>query len=927
MTVRPRPPRVLALLVRLRSRGDEREAIEADLEELYAGRCETRGRVYAFARYVRDVLSLWRPLRPRLGALASDAGRAWDRGRARTPMHIDAVRDVLQDIRYAGRRLGRHPASTIAAMATLALAVGANVAIFNLIDRVVLHPLDVPNASELMTPQRTFQSRGVQYRRGALDWEQVDRVHELATLPDVAVSSTTLDPASRRMVLAMKGHSEPDIVDGRFVSENFFRVLGLRPVLGRDFDAADDAGEGASVVIVGETFWRTRLGAARDIVGQSIQVNGVPAVIVGVASSSFTGTELGAAPPALFLPLMSGARLATDIGAQTDGRGRHFTSRNGDYSNANLSPVSPLSAFSILARVKPRDRGRVQAEFTSVFGPEWSMVPLADTMLPFDARSELRRFLLLLAGAAALTFLIGCANLASLLLARTEERRGELAIRAALGAGRLRVVEELLVEAGLLAVAGTAAALIVSDGIERALSVFVLPGGILIGSLRHGTETSTILFASACAILAALVTGFAPALRAAGKHLALDVRREAAAPRLGGARLLAGVQAAICVVLVFAGLLFVRTLSHALATDVGFDAHGLASATISVPRSFRGYMATNEFVARARRIHGIVAVTTGPLPLIPSAGDMNAAAVVLDGVPAALATPVTIVYAAADYFTTLGQSLVTGRDFDERDHEGTEQVAILNTAAARALWSTTNPLGHHIGFPEGNGGAVPRTDRAVVGVVRDVKLKSLGDAGVPIIYLARQQNESYLAGYTVGSGNLYVILREANDVAGVAAALASAAADVGLSLQAVTPFDQRLGELLMPQRLGRALLLLLGVMALALTIVGVYGLTACVVARNTKEIGVRIALGAGAPAIVRAVVGRTYVPVLAGSAVGCVVAWTSGRLADRFMYGMRGSDVLTIVGAAVVVIASAGVATWLPARRALRIDPIETLRD
>ncbi len=920
-----RPPRLARWLVGLRSLGDHRHEIEGDLDELYAVRRTTRGRVYAGWRYYRDVLSLWRRLDPRP---AADSSLHVPHARLGTSVRSSArarasLASVWPDARYAARRLARRPAMTMAAVATLALAVGANIAIFGLIDRVVLHPLDVPDPSELVTAQRTFKSQGVEYRRASMDWEDVGYARELSALPNVAVSTSSMDRASKRLVVVVNGRDEPLVVDGTFVSENYFRVLGMKPALGRDFAPADNAGDGASVVIVSSAFWGTRLGGAKDVIGRTLHINGVPAVIIGVASPSFTGTDLGVAAPDIFLPLATGPRLATDIGAQTDGRGMHFAGG----MNRERSSVSPLSDFSVVARLKSREQGHAQAEFVATFGAEWSLVPLVDTMLPFDARSDLRQFLLLLAGAVALTFLIGCANLASLLLARTEERRVELAVRAALGAGRWRLVQELGVEAALLAVAGSAAAVLVASWIDQGLSAFVLPGGIAVSSLRHGVDEGTILFASSCAIVAALLIGFAPVLRATSRHLALDVQRQGgSAPRLGGARVLAGVQAAVAVVLVFAGILFVRTLSNALATDLGFDPHGLAAATISAPRSPGSYAAIEELVARARDIPGIVAVTAGPLPLVrASEGTQNSVSV--DGVPVALKVPIDVVYATAAYFSTLGQPLAGGRDFNDHDRADAEPVAIVNAAAARLLWSTTNPLGHHVKLFAQFSSSTMSADRAVVGVVRDVKLRSLGDAGVPVIYLSRQQNEAYLAGYMAGAGNSFLVFRDSGKVAGIAAALARAATEVGLSLQAVTPLDQRIGEILMPQRLGRALLLLLGAMALALTIVGIYGLTACVVARHTKEIGVRMALGAGEPAIVRAVVGKTYVPVLAGAGVGGVMAWASGRLADRFMYGIHGSDVVTVAGAAAVVIVSAALATWLPARRALRIDPIETLRD
>jgi hypothetical protein len=292
----------------------------------------------------------------------------------------------------------------------------------------------------------------------------------------------------------------------------------------------------------------------------------------------------------------------------------------------------------------------------------------------------------------------------------------------------------------------------------------------------------------------------------------------------------------------------------------------------------------------------------------------------IDGRPASSdgTTAVQIVYVSPEYFATIGQALVRGREFEGSDASGAPRVAIVNETAARRFWPDRDPLGRRIGF-EG-----PAEEFTVVGVVADVKLETLLESGRPIVYLARQQHSSYLAGWTRGAGEAFVILRTNAEAAAVTQALTRAAADVGLPFQGVTPLEQRIGELLMPQRVGRMLLTLLGGMALMLTIVGIYGLVACLVARNTKEIGIRMTLGAGRQEIL--LVNSAIVPIACGVLAGSIVAWYGGRFADRFMYGMTGSDPATLALAAGAIAGAAVFAALLPAHRALRIDPVAALR-
>jgi predicted permease len=701
-------------------------------------------------------------------------------------------------------------------------------------------------------------------------------------------------------------------------------VLGLRPALGRDFVDADDQLTASAVAILSDRGWRTRFAADASIVGRTIHVNNVLVLIVGVLPATFAGIDLGAPPPEIYLPLMTASRLADNGGAQTDGRGRLWTG-SGPGSGL-VSSISPVVNVMGIARVTAGTTARLQAEL-STHGPfaNWTVVRVADTMLPFGSWPEIRQFVGLLATAVALTLIIGCANLAGLLLARAEARRTELSVRAALGASRTRLAQQVAVEAALLAAAGGAAAWMLDRGIERALAPFVLPGGIAIGALPETSASRLLAIAAAFVILVAAIIAIAPATLAMSRRLSLDLkRRGGGSSRLGLARGLVGVQVAIGVVLTFSASLFIQSLSNALATDVGFQRDGLVSATLAMPREKQmfGSEAIEALAAKIRELPDVSAASVGPLPLVQGS-DFTYTDIRADGAPIDTTAPIDVVYASADYFTTLGQPLVRGRDFDDRDRANGRLVMIVNDAAARLLWSTgADPLEHHVTISS----AGRSTDYAVVGVTQDVRLKTLRDTNRPVLYLCRPQHAIYLSGFMAGAGHASLIVRTSRDASAITGSLRATATAEGFSLTDVTTMSQAIDTLVMPQRLGRALLTLLGVTAIVLTVVGMYGLVAAVVARQKKEIGIRMALGAKPRAIVRSVLTKTSAPLLTGIAAGAAFGWWGGHLADRFMYGIRGANPVTMTIAIALVTGAGLAAAWLPTRRALRINPIDTLR-
>lgn len=849
-----------------------------------------------------------------------------------------AVRAVVQDVRDALRRLRRAPVFTIGAVLTLALAVGANLAIFTLIDRVLLHPLDVHDPDRLFVFGRTIAIRGKSTPFTYTWWANVNAIRNMHTVDDVAVVTRAADPATRQIVVAGPGDAAPEAVDGRFVSSNFFRVLGVDMAVGRDFTAQQDDAGAPPVAVLSQALWRRRFAGDPAAVGRTMSVNGVPTTIVGVAPATFTGVEIGATPPAVFLPIMAGARLAVGPGYETDGHGGMFTPMPGGTSSMVVSDVSPLVEFVVIARVAAERLAPAQAELTSLvangvienrpIAASWHLVPLVDTVLPVDARSTVSQFMAVLGAAVALTLLLGCANLASLLAARVDERHEEITVRVALGASRARLIRPIVAEAIAIAAAGGLAAVVVAQWIERAFSAFVLPGAITVSTLPPMSASRVLCWTAPLAVAAAVLIGIAPATRVTRWRLtAGGQRHRPVIGRFDMARVLVGAQAAIGVVLVFAAALFVRTMVSALAIDPGFNPDGLLAVSLSTKDRggdpFAGLAKTDAFVAAARQLPGVVAATAGMVPLV-SLRDFPVEHVAVDGVPTTPPAPVVVTYAADDYFRTLRQPILQGREFNASDAANAEPVIILSASAARTFWPHGAAVGHHLTVSTMRSFA--GTPALVVGVAGDVALHNLRDASPLVVYRAPSQNRAFLAGVAFGSGHAPIVIRTSGDAAAFVPTVTKFARDAGFSVESVRTVGEAVDDLLMPQRLGRALLTLLGALALVLTIVGVYSLVSSVVVRDRKEVGVRIALGARPRHVTAAVLARVARPLVAGLAAGVLSAWWGGRFADRFLYGARSHDPATLAIAVGAIVASSLLASTRPLLRALRIDPIETLR-
>ena len=844
----------------------------------------------------------------------------------------------IQDLRHAVRVLAKRPAPTAAAILTLALAIGASVSMFSLIDRVLFRPLAVADPSSLVVVERTTERTGVESNRPRMYWNRYVQLRDtsMSTLDGVAASS---DDYAAGLPVSFGSGQPVEHLPSLFITANYFQVLGLRLAAGREFDPAEAPNMAAPAAILSHRLWRTRFGSSPRILSQTIQVNGAPVRIAGVAPEGFDGTQLRAKPPDLFFPLLAAPRILEDTGRSSDGRGGGGLGRLPEGTarpDVDVSPISPLENLTVVGRMNPGVAlEQAQAEFAVRMGPDTGhcLAHLSQTVLPFQSRADIRQFLTLLAGAVGATLLIGCANLASLFLARTEERRAELAIRAALGAARARLVQGIAAEVAVLVLAGGAAGFLVALSIDRGLSAFGLPGEIPLSALRNGVDLRVLVFGVAVTAIVTLLIAFGSAWRGAMVDPARDFRANIASARLTPTLYLAGLQVALGVVLVFGALLFVRSVSQALATDLGFDPDGLVSVAVVPPTQISiafemssGATALtsslNAFADRVRAMPGISSATIGPMPLLEGSNSSTEVAQV-DNVPLEVPDSLEVVYIDPDYFTTLNQRFVRGRNMDD-DIDGYDSpfAGIVNESAMRRFWPDRDPIGRRLSL-----GLNSREPVTVVGVVRDSKLMSLQAGNPPTIYLSRSRDPFFMTARLLAFGSReFLILRTALDPPALAPLLREAAAQEGLTLGEVTAFNDGLRGLIMPQRLARLYLVLLGIVAVLLTGVGAYGLIAYTVAQSEKEIGVRRALGAPAADIVRIVTRRTFWPVIGGAAGGSAFALWAGQFANRFMYGIGEADTATLIVAVAIVLVSTVCATAIPVRRALRVNPVETLR-
>jgi macrolide transport system ATP-binding/permease protein len=828
--------------------------------------------------------------------------------------------DLAQDVRYGLRTLRRAPGYTAAAVLTLALGVGANSAIFSLVNATLLQRLPARDPQRL-AGVRTENSSVFSYP-------------EYADLRDHQTAFDGL-VASGAITASLNADGQTDLVRGVIVTGNYFQVLGVGPALGRVLQPSDDRAPGAHpVAVISHGLWRRRFGGRPDIVGHEVLLNGHRFTIVGVTSPEFDGAPLGVITD-LFVPMMMQATMRPPRGGYSgDMDPDLLQSRNRRwlFLMGRLKPE--MSAVQAQATLAPLGTSLAQAAAPGTPARRFIVWPAAGG--DPERRAQLVPVAALLLSVVGAVLLLACANVANLSLSRGAARGREIAIRLAIGASRGRLVRQLLTESVLIAVAGGGLGFLLGYGAVAALRAAPLPAGAPPLTVRF-VDVRVLGFTLAVSILAGVIFGLAPALGAARTALvpALKDGRAAADPRGRRLDLRGGLvigQTALSLLLLVAAGLFLRSLQRTQAIRPGFDADRLVVTLLQIDllryTRDQGREFYRQVIEDVRALPGVESAGVARVAVLAGGGRSSSLHIEgrsgpVDevrsegGGPVRGTDVVNVNVVDAGYFETMGIPLVSGRGFGEEDGATAPPAAIVNEAFAR------------VHFPQGTGGDVPSPRisldgprgpwRAVVGVFRDSKYRTLTEPPTPTVYLPLAQNHET---------GVFLYVRAARDPASLVPSLRRTvwSREPNLPLPEVQPVMDMIGGSLYAARMGAMLLSVFGGLALLLSAIGVYGVMAFSVARRTREIGVRMALGAHRGTVLRLVVADGMRLVAAGALLGLAGALAGGRWLESFLYGISSVDGMTYAGVALLLGLVALIACLIPARRAASVDPLVALR-
>jgi putative ABC transport system permease protein len=801
--------------------------------------------------------------------------------------YLSALR---QDAGYALRQLRRAPGFTAVAILTLALAIGANTAIFSAVSAVLLSPLPYPAADRLTV---LWAARGEQKQL-------------LATMPDVkewrARNHTFDDVAiARSQSVNLTGGERPDRLLGSFVTANALRLLGARAGMGRLFtDEETTEGTGQAVALVSDAMWKTRFGGDRGIVSRTLILNGRPHVVIGVMAPEFRDLY---DPTEVWLPITSAPspNWFTRANPAVWGLGRLKPGVTVDQARRDLSGIMRQLA----------------AEYPATnAGFDATVISMQDSLV-----GQVRPFLLIMFAFVGVVLLIACANVANLLLARSASRQREMSLRAALGAGRGRLIRQLLTESLILSTIGGIVGIALAHWAIQWL-VTAVPGGLPAFG-KVGLDRRVLLFSTAITVLTGLLFGAMPALYAARANLndSLNLRADGAIGGRGDVRnTFVAVQLALCIVLLVGAGLLTRTLVALQRVDIGFNPDNLLTAEFRLPAAKYGTpQQIDQFTAQViANIRAIPEVRSAALlNSVPLSGNLGSTSYLPDGqaeqAPGVL--PNSQYNAVTDgFFRTMEIPLLQGRDFASTDRAESEPVAIVNQELARRAWPNQSAIGRRIKII-----GPPDVWATVVGVAGNLKQFTIGEPATAQLYQPKAQ-----AGGIFSS----VVARTAGDPMAVADQLRSAiwSVDRDQPVWKIRTMRSLVERDVAPQHFTVVLTASFALLALVLAAVGVYGVMSYAVAQRTREIGIRMALGAYHGQVVRLVVGRGLRIVAVATVLGLAAALGGARLLRNQLFGVTATDLLTFLTVPMILAAVASLACYLPARRASRVDPLVALR-
>jgi len=815
------------------------------------------------------------------------------------------------DFRYAVRRLLRARGFTLAASLTIALGVGANTAIFSLVNAVLLRPPVAVAAPERLVGIYTSDYSGPPY--GSSSIADVADFNTLGADVFDGVMSFSPRPA------AIGSDDNLERIAVEVVSDNYFQVVGTPLERGRTFGPEQRVQGGEPVAIISHALWQRRFGGVPDVVGKALRMNAREFTIMGVAPEGFAGSLRG-----LVVDVWVPAAIGAYVGTGAD----NFTSRGsrGSLVYGRLRPgvtiAQAQSRMSVIAKQLAAAYPNSWIDVTRQ-GRRITLLPERDTRIPPQVRGPALGFVALLMGTVVLVLLVCCANVAGLLLARATGRLKEIGIRISLGASRGRVIRQMLTESVLLAALGGVVGTATAIWAGRAVMALGMPSQIPIPiALNLQPDLRVLWFTLGITLLTGIVFGLAPALRASRADVVTALKTDTPAMRVGGRRfsmqgaLVVG-QVALSLLLLVGAMLFLRTLQMAATVDPGFRVDNMLLLDISPRPGEEGRIDPQQVAIQVRdRVAAIPGVSrVSWASNVPLGLDMGRRGLRVDGYRPREGEDMEFHYTIVGprYFETMEVPLVRGRGFTDDDRRGAPLVVVVNQAFAKKFWGDADPIGKRLSITGENG---PWLE--VVGLARDGKYVTISESSRPFVYYPQLQNPD---GVTLH-------VRTTGDPRGVLAAVRREVTSVAPDWMIERPrtLEENVGASLLPQRIAAGILAGFGVLALLLAAVGLYGVVAFAVAQRTREIGIRVALGAQRSEVLKLMLRQGMTLAGIGLLVGLPLAFWAGKLISGFLLGVGAADPLTFVVAAGSLILVTLVASYVPARRASRVDPMVALR-
>jgi predicted permease len=830
--------------------------------------------------------------------------------------------NLLQDIRFGLRTLAKNPGFTLVAILTLALGIGANAAIFSLTDQVLLRFLPVERPQELVVLHSPGKSHG-------RTWNDIQGGHSFSypMYKDLRDRNEVFAGLLARyhVQVSIAGQGQSQLAEGELVSGNYFQVLGVQPALGRVFSSQDETAAGANpVAVLSYGYWTRNFGGDPNILNKQLSVNGNSLTIVGVARSGFAGVQVGQVPD-LFIPITMKAPMTPNWDGLAD-RNDHWVTMlarlkpgiSSTKAEAGLTPLyhAILEGEAPALKLSSRD----QQEFLN----RKMLVDIGShgrPVLQHDAKQPL----LVLMAMVGLVLLIACANLAGLLIARGEGRQREIALRLALGAGRGRLVRQLMTESLLLAIVGGVTGLALASW-TLAVIVKSIPESVGASGLTAQLDYRVLIFACAISLLTGVFFGLAPAIRATRADLQSVLKDQGASVSGGKANVrvrksLLVSQIALTAVLLGSAGLFAHSLFNLKQQDLGVRPDHVLEFSISPELNRYTPPQTISLVERIRKsiepLPGVRAVSLSEIPML--AGSNSSSNITVEGYNAQEDEDMQVDHNSVgpDFLATMGIALLNGREFSDSDTSSSPKVAIINESMARRFFAGRQPVGLHFGFGKAKEAKI---DTEIIGVAKDSKNTDLRDQVYPTVFLPYSQSEH--------AGNATFYVRTNQDPVALTATVRNVvqSLDSNLPLYDLKTLAAQVDDIAFTDRLVTVFSLGLGLLASLLAAVGLYGVMAYVVARRTREIGIRMALGATQQSVAWMILREILGMLAAGLAIGLIAAYGIGRVIESQLFGVKASDPLVFFIAAGLLVAVALLAGWLPSRKAAGVDPMVALR-